>query len=43
MQVPNDYVPGYASAREIDPARADNYIEHTLIGDPEADAVMDEL
>ncbi|MDE2860285.1 MAG: oxygenase MpaB family protein [Chloroflexota bacterium] len=43
MQVPNDYVPGYNAAREQDSARADNYVEHTLIGDPEADAVMDEL
>ena len=43
MQVPTDYVPGYHAARELDPARASNYIEHTLIEDPEADAVMDEL
>ena len=43
MQVPTDYVPGYDAARELDPARARNYIEHTLIADPEADAVMDEL
>lgn len=43
MQLPNDYRPGYEAARAIDPARASNYIEHTLMGDPEADAVMDEL
>lgn len=43
MRMPNDYLPGYEVGRAIDPARADNYIEHTLIGDPEADAVMDEL
>ena len=37
LQVPSEYVPGYAKAREVDPELADRYIAHTLIGDPLAD------
>ena len=43
MQVPTDYAKGYELARALVPVRADRYIEHTLIGDPEADAVIEEL
>ena len=43
MIVPTDYIPGYEKARAIDPERADNYVAHTKIGDPEADALMEEL
>ena len=37
------YTESYISARQHDPAAADNYIEHTHIGDPELDPVMEEL
>ena len=42
-QVPSDYVESYQQARRLDQAVADNYIKHTLIGDPELDPVMQEL
>ena len=35
--IPTDYPPGYAKARAVDPETADNYIAHTVIGDPLAD------
>ena len=40
MNIPIDYVSGYQKARSIDPEYADKYIVHTLVGDPEADAVV---
>ncbi|MXZ90971.1 MAG: DUF2236 domain-containing protein [Chloroflexi bacterium] len=40
LQVPTEYVPGYAKAREVDPERADRYIAHTMIGDPLADRAV---
>ena len=40
MNIPIDYVSGYRKARSIDPEYADKYIVHTLVGDPEADAVV---
>ena len=40
---PTDYLPGYEKARAIDPELAANYIAHTTVGDPEADALMDHL
>ena len=40
MRIPVDYAPGYARARAADPEWADKYIAHTVIGDPEADAVV---
>ena len=43
IQVPSDYVESYRQARRLDQALADNYIKHTLIGDPELDPVMQEL
>ena len=43
MNVPTDYVEGYEKARKINPTLADRYVEHTTIGDPEADAMIDEL
>ena len=42
-KVPSAYLEGYEEARLYDPAAADNYIRHTLIGDPELDPVMEEL
>ena len=41
--IPTDYVPGYEKARRIDPVMASNYVEHTLIGDPLADAMAADL
>ena len=43
MLVPTDYGPGYEKARRIAPDTADNYIAHMMVGDPEGDAVMEEL
>ncbi|MCY4111041.1 MAG: oxygenase MpaB family protein [Chloroflexi bacterium] len=43
MDIPSDYHAGYARARKLAPELADNYIAHTFIGDPEADAMMAEL
>ena len=43
MQIPSDYAEGYEKARLIDPELAAAYIEHLNIGDPEADAVVDDL
>ena len=41
--VPSAYAEGYEKARRYDTALADKYIQHTTIGDPELDPVMDEL
>ncbi|MCY3912427.1 MAG: oxygenase MpaB family protein [Chloroflexi bacterium] len=43
MEIPSDYHAGYAEARKLAPKLADNYIAHTYVGDPEADAMMAEL
>ena len=43
LSVPSAYAAGYAEARVVDTATADNYIRHTTIGDPELDPVMEEL
>ena len=43
IQVPSAYTESYARARLHDQALADNYIEHTWIGDPELDPIMEEL
>ena len=40
---PKAYTEGYAKARKYDQARADNYIKHTTMGDPELDLLMEEL
>ena len=42
-KVPVDYIPGYEKARQIDSELADNYIRHTFLGDPVADALIDAL
>ena len=42
-QIPTAYTESYAEARLVDPTVADNYIKHTLIGDPGLDPVMEEL
>ena len=43
MKLPSAYTEGYAKARRIDRETADNYLRHTLIGDPVVDAVVEEL
>ena len=43
MQIPTAYQPGYEKARASDPDLAKTYIEHTLIGDPEADALVNAI
>lgn len=43
MNAPQAYVQGYQQARTLDHEAADNYIRHTMIGDPELDPVMEEL
>ena len=42
-RTPTAYTAGYAKARQHDQALADNYLRHTLIGDPALDPVMEEL
>ena len=43
MRIPVAYQPGYEKAHASNPELADKYIEHTLIGDPEADALVNAL
>ncbi len=44
MKVPTDYDnPGCERARALEPEMADNYVEHTMIGDPLADAAVEAL
>ncbi len=42
-KVPSSYVKGYEQARALNPEFADNYIGHTMIGDPDLDPVMEDL
>ena len=43
MNIPTDYEPGYEKARAVAPDIADNYVAHTLIGDPLAEAMTEDL
>ena len=43
MEIPSDYIAGYEKAKAVDPGMASNYVAHTMIGDPQADAVIEEL
>ncbi len=43
MEIPSEYLKGYEKARKLHPERAELYIRHTLLGDPEADAVIEAL
>ena len=43
MHVPSSYVAGYEKVRSSNPDLADRYIKHTMIGDPVADTLMQEL
>ncbi len=42
-KVPSVYTENYEKARMIDQVRADNYYAHTMIGDPIADRLSDDL
>ena len=41
--IPTDYRAGYEKARLLAPETAANYVAHTLVGDPLADAMMEDL
>ena len=43
MNIPLDYRPGYENARVVAPEIASKYVEHTLIGDPLAEELADDL
>ena len=43
MTIPSCYAAGYEVARARDPEFAETYIRHTTVGDPAADAVVEEL
>ena len=42
-KIPTDYIRGYKEAQSIDRERADNYVAHTVIGDPLADELAETL
>ena len=43
MKIPAAYTDGYAKGRQTDPERSANYLAHTTMGDPLADAMIAEL
>ena len=43
MNMPTDYLANYQKASALDPEIASNYVAHTVIGDPLADAMLDDL
>ena len=43
LNVPSAYTEGYARASAVDREAADNYIAHTLVGDPVMDALVEEM
>ncbi|MCY3828816.1 MAG: oxygenase MpaB family protein [Rhodospirillaceae bacterium] len=43
MEIPGEYTEGYARGRAVDPERAANYVAHTTVGDPLADAMVADL
>ncbi|WP_419949756.1 oxygenase MpaB family protein [Candidatus Palauibacter sp.] len=43
MEIPTAYIGGYQIARGRDPEVAEAYIRHTMIGDPLADALVEDL
>ena len=43
MELPTAYISGYEKACAIDPETASNYVAHTTIGDPDADALTEDL
>ena len=43
LKMPTAYPPGYEKARLIDPRIADQYIDHTMIGDPLGERMAEDL
>lgn len=43
VEVPSEYEASYEKARLVDREAADSYIAHTHVGDPVADAIVEEL
>jgi len=43
VRIPTDYAAGYAEARLVDAEMARNYIVHTRVGDPAADAFIERI
>lgn len=43
MRIPSVYQAGYDKMSVLNPALAAKYIEHTVIGDPLADAAIESL
>lgn len=43
LRIPSDYATGYEKARLIAPETAASYCAHTLIGDPEGEALIEDL
>ena len=43
MKLPSDYNLGYEHARKVAPEMASHYVAHTHIGDPVAEAMVDDL
>ena len=43
MKIPKAYIDGYARGQQVEPERSANYIAHTTIGDPLADAAVADL
>ncbi len=43
MKLPSDYNLGYEKARKVAPEMASHYVAHTHIGDPVAEAMVDDL
>ena len=43
MNMPTDYLQGHEKAAALDPEITSNYLAHTVIGDPFADAMLDDL
>ncbi len=41
--LPSAYIDGYANGRTVDAGRAENYVAHTTVGDPVADAMVADL
>ena len=41
--IPSAYIDGYANGRSVDAGRAENYVAHTTVGDPVADAMVADL
>ncbi len=42
-EIPSAYIDGYARGQAVDPERSTNYVAHTTIGDPLADAMIADL